>query len=145
MRHVAACLFAFLLPAAQASATFTFTSGNLLALDENGTNAITRTYDGLNRVTSYTEGGNTIGYRYYPSGKLAKLIYPGGTENGVGHVEYLYNSEGRLWQVIDRLDSTASPRVTTYRKHILRALGTSTLCAAACTPILALGIAAAAD
>ena len=89
-------------------------SGNLLALNENGTNAITRTYDGLNRVTSYTEGGNTIGYRYYPSGKLAKLIYPGGTENGVGHVEYLYNAEGRLWQVIDRLDSTASPRVTTY-------------------------------
>jgi RHS repeat-associated protein len=89
-------------------------SGNLLALNENGTNAITRAYDGLNRVTSYTEGGNTIGYRYYPSGKLAKLIYPGGTENGVGHVEYLYNAEGRLWQVIDRLDSTASPRVTTY-------------------------------
>ena len=89
-------------------------SGNLLALNENGTNAITRMYDGLNRVTSYTEGGNTIGYRYYPSGKLAKLIYPGGTENGVGHVEYLYNAEGRLWQVIDRLDSTASPRVTTY-------------------------------
>ena len=114
MRHVAACLFAFLLLAAQASATFIFASGNLLALNEGGTNAITRAYDGLNRVTSYTEGGNTIGYRYYPSGKLAKLIYPGGTENGVGHVEYLYNSEGRLWQVIDRLDSTTSPRVTTY-------------------------------
>jgi len=42
------------------------------------------------------------------------LIYPGGTENGIGHVEYLYNAEGRLWQVIDKLDSTASPRVTTY-------------------------------
>ena len=97
-----------------AEGNFTFPSGNVLALNENGTNAITRTYDGLNRVTSYTEGGNTIGYRYYPSGKLAKLIYPGGTENGVGHVEYLYNAEGRLWQVIDRLDSTASPRVTTY-------------------------------
>ncbi|MBE2180291.1 MAG: hypothetical protein IAE97_07450 [Chthoniobacterales bacterium] len=99
-------------------ATVNYTSydnnGNLLVLNENGSNQITRTYDGLNRVMSYTEGGQTIGYRYYPNGKLAKLIYPGGTENGVGHVEYLYNAEGRLWQVIDKLDSTASPRVTTY-------------------------------
>ena len=49
-------------------------NANLLALNENGTNGITRTFDGLNRVTSYTFGGNTIGYRYYPSGKLAKLV-----------------------------------------------------------------------
>jgi YD repeat-containing protein len=49
-------------------------NANLLALNENGANGITRTYDGLNRVTSYTFGGNTIGYRYYPSGKLAKLV-----------------------------------------------------------------------
>ena len=35
--------------------------GTLLALNENGTNAITRSYDGLNRVTSYTEGGNRQG------------------------------------------------------------------------------------
>lgn len=27
------------------------------------------------------------------------------------HVEYLYNAEGQLWQVIDKLDSTASPRI----------------------------------
>ena len=92
-------------------------NGNLLSLEENGTNGtagITRTYDGLNRVTSYTEAGQTIGYRYYPSGKLAKLIYPGGTENGVGHVEYTYDADGRLEQVIDKLDSTATPRITTY-------------------------------
>jgi len=118
MRPVAASLIAFLVLVAQAPAAFThpfnLANGNLLALDENGANEITRTYDGLNRVTSYTEGGQSIGYRYYPGGKLAKLIYPGGTENGTGHVEYLYNAEGRLWQVIDKLDSTASPRVTTY-------------------------------
>jgi RHS repeat-associated protein len=65
-------------------------------------------------VTSYTEAGQTIGYRYYPSGKLAKLIYPGGTENDVGHVEYTYNADGRLYQVIDKMDSTSSPRTTTY-------------------------------
>ena len=99
-------------------ATVNYTSydnnGNVLSLNENGTNTITRTYDGLNRVTSYTEAGNTIGYRYYPNGKLAKLIYPGGSESGAGHVEYLYNADGRLWQVRDKLDSTSSPRVTTY-------------------------------
>ncbi|MFA7233409.1 MAG: RHS repeat domain-containing protein [Terrimicrobiaceae bacterium] len=89
-------------------------NANLLALNENGANGITRTYDGLNRVTSYTFAGQTIGYRYYPSGKLANLIYPGGTETGVGHVEYTYNADGRLYQVIDKLDSTSSPRTTTY-------------------------------
>ena len=89
-------------------------NGNLLSLNENGANTISRTYDGLNRVTSYTHAGQTIGYRYYPSGKLAKLIYPGGTENATGHVEYTYDSHGRLYQVIDKLNSTTSPRTTTY-------------------------------
>ena len=65
-------------------------------------------------MTSYTFAGQTIGYWYYPSGKLAKLIYPGGSENGVGHVEYTYNADGRLYQVIDKLDSTSSPRTTAY-------------------------------
>lgn len=89
-------------------------NGNLLTLNEGGNGSITRTYDGLNRVSSYTFAGQTIGYRYYSSGKLAKLIYPGGTENGTGHVEYTYNADGRLYQVIDKLDSTSSPRTTTY-------------------------------
>ena len=89
-------------------------NGNLLSLNEGGNGTITRTYDGLNRVTSYTEAAKTIGYRYYASGKLAKVIYPGGTENGLGHVEYTYNADGRLYQVIDRLSSTSSPRTTTY-------------------------------
>ena len=89
-------------------------NGNLLSVNEGGNGTITRTYDGLNRVTSYTESGKTIVYRYYASGKLAKVIYPGGTETGVGHVEYTYNADGRLYQVIDRLSSTASPRTTSY-------------------------------
>jgi RHS repeat-associated protein len=87
-------------------------NGNVLALNENGDGGISRTYDGLNRVTSYTAGGQTIGYRYYASGKLAKLIYPGGSESGTGHVEYTYNANGRLKDVIDRLDSTT--RTTSY-------------------------------
>ena len=89
-------------------------NGNLLSLNEGGNGTITRAYDGLNRVTSYTEAGKTIGYRYYASGKLAKVIYPGGTETGVGHIEYTYNADGRLYQVIDRLSSTTTPRTTTY-------------------------------
>ena len=69
----------------------------------------------LNRVKSYEDvNGQTIGYRYYESGDIAKIIYPGGTENGVGHVEYTYWKTGRLKQVIDKLDSTTSPRVTTH-------------------------------
>jgi RHS repeat-associated protein len=88
-------------------------NGNLKTLNE-GADAITRTYDNLNRVKSYADiNGNTIGYRYYDSGKVAKIIYPGGTENGVGHVEYTYWQTGRLKEVIDKLDSTSSPRTTT--------------------------------
>jgi YD repeat-containing protein len=49
-------------------------NGNLLSVNEGGNGTITRAYDGLNRVTSYTEAGKTIEYRYYASGKLAKVI-----------------------------------------------------------------------
>ena len=88
--------------------------GNLLTLQES-TATISRTYDNLGRVTSYTDSaGNTLNYRYYPSSKLRKLIYPGGTENGTGHVEYTYWKTGRLKDVIDKLDSTSSPRTTTH-------------------------------
>ena len=89
-------------------------NGNLKTLNE-GADVIQRSYDNLNRVKSYTDSkGNTIGYRYYDSGKIAKIIYPGGTENGTGHVAYTYWKTGRLKEVIDRLDSTASPRITTH-------------------------------
>lgn len=88
-------------------------NGNLKTLNE-GADVINRTYDNLNRIKSYTDiNGNTIGYRYYDSGKVAKIIYPGGTESGVGHVEYTYWKTGRLKEVIDKLDSTTSPRITT--------------------------------
>jgi len=88
--------------------------GNLLELRENGA-TLTRGYDNLNRVTSYTDSqGNTLGYRYYPSGALHKLIYPGGSATGPGHVEYTYHQTGRLHRVIDKLGSAASPRITTY-------------------------------
>jgi len=88
-------------------------NGNLKEMSE-GSEVISRTYDNLDRVKSYTDiNSNEIGYRYYPSGKLAKIIYPGGSENGVGHVEYTYWKTGRLKEVIDKLDSITAPRITT--------------------------------
>ena len=97
------------------SSTVNYTSydsdGRLLALNENGSGGIIRTYDHLGRVTSYTGPNGTIGYRYYPRGRLYKLIYPGGNDT-TGHVEYSYTSDGRLYQVIDRLGG--GTRTTTY-------------------------------
>jgi RHS repeat-associated protein len=97
------------------SSTVNYTSydsdGRVLTLDENGSGGITRTYDHLGRVTSYTGPNGTIGYRYFPSGRLYKLIYPGGNDT-TGHVEYSYTTDGRLYQVIDRLGG--GTRTTTY-------------------------------
>ena len=89
--------------------------GAMASAQGGGGNSVERTYDRQNRVVSCTDSaGNQIGYRYYGSGKLAKRIYPGGTENGLGHVEYTYWATGQLKEVIDRLSSVESPRVTTF-------------------------------
>ena len=83
--------------------------------DFSGPKTTGRTYDRQNRLLSRTdENGQTIGYRYYQSGKLKTLIYPGGTETGTGHVEYTWWTSGNLKQVIDKLDSTTTPRTTSY-------------------------------
>jgi RHS repeat-associated protein len=124
-------------------------NGNLLNTSETrtgvtGAKTTNRTYDRQGRLASRTdENGQTIGYRYYPSGKIRKIIYPGGTESGVGHVEnrrrlvggldrserdvgvartshaglvsqYIWWQDGNLKQVIDKLDSTTTPRITSY-------------------------------
>ncbi len=95
-------------------------NGNLLNTSETrtgvaGAKTTNRTYERQGRLASRTdENGQTIGYRYYSSGKVWKIIYPGGTENGVGHVEYTWWQSGQLKQVIDKLDSTTTPRVTSY-------------------------------
>lgn len=95
-------------------------NGNLLNTSEvrtgvTGTKTTGRTYDRQSRLLTRTdENGQTIGYRYYPSGKIWKVIYPAGSESGVGHVEYTWWQSGQLKDVIDKLDSTSSPRVTSY-------------------------------
>lgn len=89
-------------------------NGNIKHFSE-GSQHVYRTFDNLNRVNTHTDpNGQEIGYRFYPSGRLHKLIYPGGSESGTGHVEYTYWKTGRLKSVIDKLDSTTSPRTTTY-------------------------------
>jgi RHS repeat-associated protein len=95
-------------------------NGNLLTLTESrvgvaGTKTTSRTFDPLNRALTRTdENGQQVGYRYYPSGKLKTLIYPGGTDTGTGRVDYTYYKSGQLYQVKDYLDSSSSPRITTY-------------------------------
>lgn len=72
-------------------------NNNVLTHLENA-KTISRQYDGLNRVTSYTdEAGNVIGYQYDKSGNLTKLTYPG----GVKFVNYEYDSHNRLTKVTD--------------------------------------------
>ncbi len=66
---------------------------------------ITRTYDGLNRVTSYEDAkGNRIGYSYDKIGNLTKLTYPNGKE-----VTYTYNKNCSISSVTDW-----NRRTTTY-------------------------------
>ena len=70
-----------------------------------GDDTITRSYDELNRVTSYTDTyGKTIGYEYNSIGKLSKLTYPDNTS-----VTYEYDANHNLIKVTDWKN-----RVTTY-------------------------------
>ena len=70
--------------------------GNVLTVtDSNGT--ITRTYDALNRVSSYTDTfGNTIQYEYDTVGNLVRMIYPDHTA-----VSYEYDANHNLTKVTD--------------------------------------------
>ena len=58
---------------------------------------VTRTYDALGHLSSYTdESGNTIGYSYDSAGNLAQLTYPDGKQ-----VSYTYDQNNRLTTVTD--------------------------------------------
>ena len=66
---------------------------------------ITRTYDALNRVTSYTDTyGKVIRYEYDAVGNLSKIIYPDNTA-----VTYAYDANHNLVRVTDWAN-----RVTSY-------------------------------
>ncbi|MDE7368038.1 MAG: PKD domain-containing protein, partial [Lachnospiraceae bacterium] len=71
-------------------------NSNVLTVEENGA-VIQRTYDALNRMTSYTDyAGRTIRYSYDEVGNLISLTYPGGEI-----VRYEYNPDGSLMAVTD--------------------------------------------
>ena len=73
---------------------------NVLTVTEKAgdkTTVITRTYDKLNRVTSYDDGrGNKIGYAYDELGNLITLTYPNGEE-----VNYTYDKNGNILTMTD--------------------------------------------
>lgn len=84
-------------------------NGNVLTVTETAgeeIHTITRTYDGLNRVTSYEDGnGNKIGYTYDKIGNLVTLTYPNGKQ-----VHYTYDKNGNIKTVTDW-----EQRITTYK------------------------------
>ncbi|WP_438447890.1 RHS repeat-associated core domain-containing protein [Gorillibacterium sp. sgz5001074] len=71
-------------------------NGNPTSIGENG-QTITRTYDALNRVVSYTDArGNTVSYTYDAAGNRTKLTYPDGRS-----VQYTYDAANRMTGVTD--------------------------------------------
>ena len=72
------------------------TNGNITLVSDCHGN-ITRTFDKLNRVTSYTDtNNNTIGYEYDKTGNLVKLTYPDNT-----YVCYEYDENNNPIKVTD--------------------------------------------
>ena len=73
------------------------TVGNAAEAAGAKTTTITRTYDKLNRVTSYDDGrGNTVSYQYDILGNLVTLTYPNGKD-----VNYTYDKNGNILTMTD--------------------------------------------
>ncbi|MFZ0430190.1 MAG: proprotein convertase P-domain-containing protein, partial [Acidobacteriota bacterium] len=63
---------------------------------------LVRTYDALDRMTSYTDAsGNRVGYEYDAAGNLSALVYPDGKK-----VRYTYDAAGRLVRTTDWANRT---------------------------------------
>lgn len=61
------------------------------------TSSSSRTYDDLDRITSYRNaGGETIAYGYSAEGEMNRITYPDGKA-----VQYFYDDAGRLSRVVD--------------------------------------------
>ena len=79
-------------------------NGNPLTVTE-GPSVLTRTFDTMGRVTSYTDAaGNTIEYEWDKNGNLTEIMYP---DNKT--VTYTYDEHNRLKTVTDWAN-----RITTY-------------------------------
>lgn len=79
-------------------------NGNPLTVTE-GSDVLTRTFDDMDRVSTYTDAaGNEIGYTYFKNGLLKTIKYPDDKT-----VTYAYDAQNRLTSVTDW-----SNRVTSY-------------------------------
>ena len=94
-------------------------NGNITEVEENKNNTkktISRKYDKLNRVISYTDyNNNTINYAYDELGNLMAITYPGGEI-----VRYEYYKNGWLKKVVDNNGNATS--------YTYNALGQVTTC-----------------
>lgn len=72
-------------------------NGNLTTVRSGGAAQLRRTFDALNRVTSFTDAhGDTLRYAYDPNGNLQRVTYPDGKA-----VDYEYDNANRLTAVVD--------------------------------------------
>ena len=72
-------------------------NGNLTTVRSGGAVQLRRSFDGLNRVTSFNDAhGDTLRYAYDPNGNLQRLTYPDGKA-----VQYEYDSANRLVATVD--------------------------------------------
>lgn len=102
-------------------------AGGRIVTTVEGTKTITRVYNLLGQLESFTDGdGNVIGYLYDDAGRLKRITYPG---TPTKEVHYTYDEAGRLHTVKDWAD-----RQTTYTyyddgrlKETLRPNGTKQL------------------
>jgi len=75
-------------------------NGNILSVKDNS-GEIKRTFDELNRVTSYTDTfGETIKYSYDIEGNLIKIDYPDDADKKI-YVKYEYDKAAQLTKVTD--------------------------------------------
>ncbi|MEZ5366580.1 MAG: hypothetical protein R2748_30635 [Bryobacterales bacterium] len=72
-------------------------NGNLTTVRSGGSVQLRRTFDALNRATSFTDAhGDTLRYAYDANGNFTKLTYPDGKA-----VTYNYDEANRLIEVVD--------------------------------------------
>ena len=77
---------------------------NLLSVVNTDLGTTSRTYDGMDRVTSVTDRyGKIVGYEYDHFDRVETLIYPDGLE-----IDYTYNTRHQITSVTDWLGNSAA-------------------------------------
>ncbi len=82
---------------AAGSVAYTYDAGSALLTVKEGTKTLTRTYDSLGRLETFTDGNtNQLRYNYDASGNLTRLQYPDGKA-----VTYAFDGRNQLTNVTD--------------------------------------------